>query len=265
MHRFILLLLFGLSVWLCAAEKRASTDAPLLDFIASYTSFDEDSSSSNNTTKANFTHNVRCSRVASAGKSESALTCLPSLIIAGTQKSGTTALAALLSLHPYLSFAPKKEVHFFDKYDNYKQGIHQYVSSFRPWTGNYSHNETATASAPTVLPPNTIPLFAEATPFCKPFLHALYHSMLHSAPFCSILLSTAPYYFMLLHSTSYCSTLLPIPPFLRSAFSCTSYCISLHLLHSFAPYCSILFSSMRSAELSSRVAGSGHRRCGGQC
>lgn len=42
--------------------------------------------------------------------------CLPSFLIAGVQKAGTTALAAFLAHQAQiLSLAPKKEVHFFDK------------------------------------------------------------------------------------------------------------------------------------------------------
>ena len=35
-------------------------------------------------------------------------------VIAGAQKSGTTALHALLSAHPQLAFPQKQELHFFD-------------------------------------------------------------------------------------------------------------------------------------------------------
>ena len=34
--------------------------------------------------------------------------------IAGTQKSGTSSLSALLDEHPQVKRAPKKEMHFFD-------------------------------------------------------------------------------------------------------------------------------------------------------
>ncbi len=40
--------------------------------------------------------------------------CLPSLVIIGAQKSGTTALAALLSQNPSILMAAGKETHFFD-------------------------------------------------------------------------------------------------------------------------------------------------------
>lgn len=73
--------------------------------------------------------------------------CLPSFVIAGVQKSGTTALAALLSSNDQISFSPKKEVHFFDNTENYQLGINKYLESFNPWNQ---------------LSP---PLFGESTPF----------------------------------------------------------------------------------------------------
>lgn len=51
-------------------------------------------------------------------------------IIGGTQKSGTTALAAYLSLHPNISMSGRKELHFFDKNVNYRKGIRDYLSNF---------------------------------------------------------------------------------------------------------------------------------------
>ncbi|MGQ9866229.1 MAG: sulfotransferase domain-containing protein [Pseudanabaenaceae cyanobacterium] len=38
----------------------------------------------------------------------------PDFWIVGTQKGGTTALAAFLATHPQIGMAPQKEVHFFD-------------------------------------------------------------------------------------------------------------------------------------------------------
>jgi Sulfotransferase domain len=43
------------------------------------------------------------------------LACLPTVIIAGFQKGGTTALGALLDAHPNIAMARVKETHFFDK------------------------------------------------------------------------------------------------------------------------------------------------------
>ncbi|CAM9557574.1 unnamed protein product, partial [Ectocarpus sp. 12 AP-2014] len=51
-------------------------------------------------------------RAEAAGGNEVA--CLPSFIIAGTQKSGTTALTGILEKHPQVMMAERKELHFFD-------------------------------------------------------------------------------------------------------------------------------------------------------
>jgi len=72
------------------------------------------------------------------------LQCIPSVLIAGTQKSGTTVLAALLSEHPKVSFSLQKEVHFFDVDRNYNKGIAYYLKHFRPLdvvTSNTNNNK----------------------------------------------------------------------------------------------------------------------------
>jgi hypothetical protein len=55
----------------------------------------------------------------------------PLFIIGGTQKSGTTVLAGYLAHHPNISFAARKELHFFDKTTNYKEGLSHYLSDFK--------------------------------------------------------------------------------------------------------------------------------------
>ena len=65
--------------------------------------------------------------------------CTPSFIIAGTQKSGTTALSAYLSSLSMISFAPRKEVHFFDK-KNYNGDLANYLSSFNNWDYTQYYN-----------------------------------------------------------------------------------------------------------------------------
>jgi Sulfotransferase domain len=78
--------------------------------------------------------------------------CLPSFIIAGVQKGGTTALSALLCTVEIISFSKKKEVHFFDNSRHYSGGITEYLKQFYEW--DY---------APTKgLNP---PVFGESTPF----------------------------------------------------------------------------------------------------
>ena len=44
---------------------------------------------------------------------------VPSFIIAGVQRCGTTSLSRYLSWHPQVLFSPKKEVHYFDRDDRY--------------------------------------------------------------------------------------------------------------------------------------------------
>jgi hypothetical protein len=87
------------------------------------------------------------------------LQCIPSVLIAGTQKSGTTVLAALLSEHPKVSFSLQKEVHFFDVDRNYNKGIAYYLKHFRPLdvvTSNTNNNKGGGIQ---------LPIVAEATPF----------------------------------------------------------------------------------------------------
>lgn len=67
---------------------------------------------------------------ASPASEENHDTRLPAFIIAGTQKSGTTALAALLSEHPRVQLSRRKEVHYFDKVDNYNKGTDWYLAAF---------------------------------------------------------------------------------------------------------------------------------------
>jgi hypothetical protein len=82
--------------------------------------------------------------------------CMPHFIIAGAQKSGTTALsgrqasclfvyhcycavvelmcnlnAALLASLRFVSFHPKKEAHFFDKTEFYNKGFFSYLETYK--------------------------------------------------------------------------------------------------------------------------------------
>lgn len=53
---------------------------------------------------------------------------LPSFLIIGAQKSGTTSLHSYLTLHPCICGPERKEVHFFDV--NWRKGIRWYRSHF---------------------------------------------------------------------------------------------------------------------------------------
>jgi len=57
-------------------------------------------------------------------------TCLPSIIVAGAQKSGTTALIGYLLSHPAYRPSIRKEVHYFDKYMS--RGLPWYISHMPP-------------------------------------------------------------------------------------------------------------------------------------
>ena len=75
---------------------------------------------------------------AEKGGADRPVKCLPSFIIGGTQKSGTTALAAYLASHPDISFSQRKEVHFFSDGKKRKNlRIEDYFKAFPAW--NYSH------------------------------------------------------------------------------------------------------------------------------
>lgn len=89
------------------------------------------------------------------------LHCIPSVLIAGTQKSGTTVLAALLSEHPKVSFSLQKEVHFFDVDRNYNKGIAYYLKHFRTLDVVTSTTTTNNNKGGGI----QLPLVAEATPF----------------------------------------------------------------------------------------------------
>lgn len=75
---------------------------------------------------------VTCCQVVAGG----VLKCLPSIIIAGVQKGGTTALSALLCSSSSISFSKKKEVHFFDNLKKFNMGIAEYLRHFHEW--NYT-------------------------------------------------------------------------------------------------------------------------------
>ncbi|MGC9553753.1 MAG: sulfotransferase family protein [Thermoplasmatota archaeon] len=72
---------------------------------------------------------------------------LPNFIIAGAQKSGTTALHRYLSQHPDVFLAERPEyifwvnteVHFFDR--NFEKGVGWYEAFFKQWNGEKAAGE----------------------------------------------------------------------------------------------------------------------------
>lgn len=55
---------------------------------------------------------------------------LPTFVIVGAQKSGTTTLHDLLGQHPQVWVSDPKELHFFDKHQS--RGVAWYADQFRP-------------------------------------------------------------------------------------------------------------------------------------
>jgi Sulfotransferase domain len=66
---------------------------------------------------------------------------LPTLVIVGAQKSGTTTLRGLLAQHEQIFMSSPKELHFFDTH--YDRGLDWYRSCFNP-TANQVHAGEAT-------------------------------------------------------------------------------------------------------------------------
>ena len=109
----------------------------------------------------NLTIGLRCRRILSTHTQEyvtcccaprsRSVRCLPSFIIAGVQKAGTTALSAMLCTHPNISFSKKKEVHFFDSLKRYNLGISEYLHNFHEWDASGKGG--------------SLPVYGESTPF----------------------------------------------------------------------------------------------------
>ncbi|MEJ7689960.1 MAG: hypothetical protein WKF76_05735 [Nocardioidaceae bacterium] len=53
---------------------------------------------------------------------------LPTLVIAGAQKCGTSSLVTLLRQHPQVSMSRPKELHFFDRH--FDRGLDWYREQF---------------------------------------------------------------------------------------------------------------------------------------
>ena len=55
---------------------------------------------------------------------------LPTFLVIGAPRSGTTWIARNLREHPEICLSKKKELHFFDRDENYERGIAYYESFF---------------------------------------------------------------------------------------------------------------------------------------
>ena len=96
------------------------------------------------------------------------LKCFPSIIIAGFQKAGTTALAAALATLQNIDFPPCKELHFFDNNINYKTISSErsaYLKLFPTWINPYNLKEQWNVDYSTSKSKLIPPLYSEATPF----------------------------------------------------------------------------------------------------
>ncbi len=64
-------------------------------------------------------------------------------VIGGTQKGGTSALASFLRQHPEICMPEKKELHFFDREENFrrKPSYRQYHAQFKPRKGQSQSGE----------------------------------------------------------------------------------------------------------------------------
>ena len=65
---------------------------------------------------------------------------LPNFIVPGAMKSGTTALRIYLSQHPEI-YVVNKEIHFFDREENFKKGKKWYEKFFEDWSGEKAIGE----------------------------------------------------------------------------------------------------------------------------
>jgi hypothetical protein len=55
---------------------------------------------------------------------------LPNLLVIGAMKSGTSSMWEYLRAHPQVFMAERKELHFFDRPENYARGVDWYASWF---------------------------------------------------------------------------------------------------------------------------------------
>lgn len=69
---------------------------------------------------------------------------LPTFLIVGTMKSGTTTLADLLDQHPDVFMAPG-EVHFFSDDEAWARGLDHYRAAFEGWSGEAEVGEKTPA------------------------------------------------------------------------------------------------------------------------
>ncbi|CAN0289197.1 unnamed protein product [Pylaiella littoralis] len=87
------------------------------------------------------------------GAVEEQVSCFPSFVIAGTQKSGTTALTGILEQHPQVMMSARKELHFFDRKPPNRFSVENYAGNF----ASFDASQAVENGAPFIV--------GEATPF----------------------------------------------------------------------------------------------------
>jgi len=122
----------------------------------------------------NFPYSQICCPIDTGSKQEGKelAKCLPSFIIAGCQKSGTTALTALLDEHPNISMAKKKEIHFFDKPKETikNKSLKNYIEYFSPLMINNDEPTT-----PTFITGEATPFYIASEDACESMNHFMPH------------------------------------------------------------------------------------------
>lgn len=84
---------------------------------------------------------------------------LPTFLIAGAQKCGTTTLSGALRQHPEIFLSKPKELHFFDR--RFDRGLDWYSSHFTP---SPRHKQVGEATPAYMFDPDARRRFAEALP-----------------------------------------------------------------------------------------------------
>ena len=68
---------------------------------------------------------------------------LPTFIIAGAAKCGTTSLHSYLGKHPDVCVSTLKELHYFDTDARYEKGLAHYATFFSNWNGEKAIGESS--------------------------------------------------------------------------------------------------------------------------
>ena len=89
---------------------------------------------------------------------------LPDFVIIGAQRSGTGRLYGLLTRHPDVERASVKEVHYFDRPDNFRRGIEWYRRRFPARRRGSQRHITGEATPSYLVDPPVPERIAEAVP-----------------------------------------------------------------------------------------------------